>query len=81
MQPPASTKDNLAAYGSPIQAPDDTDMLVNAKNHDIQISQAVDCDLDDWAYAFITRQTMGTYPAKFTYNVSRMNGGYGNRPP
>ena len=63
-----------------LAAPDDLDVLVTAKNHDLKQSVATEAALDDWLFALIDLQTMGGYLGAGNYGIARMNGGYSARP-
>ena len=78
MQPPSP--DGLAQYRGAKETPDDLDILVSAKNHEIKQTTAVHADPDDWLFALIDLQTMGGYLGAGNYQIARMNGGYSSRP-
>lgn len=60
-------------------SPDDIDILATAKAHDIKMSLVPSDDIEAWAYALVTLQTIqGVYGAG-KYGIARMNGGYGSR--
>ena len=80
MQPPARSADKVAEYQSPVITPDELDILVTSKNHDLKVSVAALSSVDDWIFALITLQTMDGYPGPGNYGISRMNGGLGSRP-
>ena len=80
MQPPASSEDKLAEYKSSVETPDELDMLVTSKNHDVKSSVASSAQVDDWVFALVTLQTMEGYSGRYNYGISRMPSGYGNRP-
>ena len=93
MQPPASSPDKLDEYvyefkkskktnskKPTLNTPDELDMLVTSKNHDIKTSVGGQCDLDDWMFALVTLQTMEGYGGSGKHGISRMPSGYGNRP-
>ncbi len=80
MQPPASSEDKLADYKSAVSTPDELDMLVTSKNHDLKASVAASNEVDEWLFALITLQTMEGFGGAGNYGISRMNGGLGNRP-
>ena len=61
-------------------SPDDLDILVSAKNHDIKQTTAVHAAPEDWLFALIDLQTMGGYLGAGNYQIARMNGGYSSRP-
>ena len=79
MQPPASSAEREKDYKSIISTPDELDMLVTAKNHDLKASVGAQGDVDDWIFALITLQTMDGNPGR-NPGIARMNGAYGNRP-
>ena len=80
MQPPASSEDKLADYKSSVETPDELDMLVTSKNHDVKSAVAVTNEYDDMMLALVTLQTSEGYSGSGLYGVSRMNGGLGSRP-
>ncbi len=80
MQPPAHSKDKQSDYKGIAVTPDELDMLVTGKNHDIKSSIMVHAFSDDWIFALITRQTMEGYSGTGNHGISRMNGGFGSRP-
>ena len=61
-------------------SPDDLDILVSAKNHDIKQTIAVHAAPDDWLFALIDLQTMGGFLGAGNYPIARMNGGFSSRP-
>ncbi len=80
MQPPAASKDRLSDYRkNVITAPDELDMLVTSKNHDLKGSVGTQAGVDDWLFALITLQTMDGNPGR-NPGIARMNGAHGNRP-
>ena len=70
----------LAEYRGWKHSPDDLDILVSAKNHDIKQTTAVQAAPEDWLFALIDLQTMGGYLGRGNQPIARMNGGYGSRP-
>ena len=80
MQPPASSEKKLADYKSVVGTPDELDMLVTSKAHDLKPSVAVDANFDDWIFALVSLQTMEGFMGAGNYGAARMNGGLGNRP-
>ena len=80
MQPPASSKDREKDYKATVDTPDELDMLVTSKNHDLKSSVAAQATVDDWIFALVTLQTMEGFGGAGNYGVSRMNGGLGSRP-
>ncbi len=80
MQPPARSKERAQEYTSIVDTPDELDMLVTSKNHDLKSAVAVQANVDDWIFALISLQTMEGFGGAGNYGISRMNGGLGNRP-
>ena len=80
MQPPASSEDKLTDYKSSVETPDELDMLVTSKNHDVKSTVAVASEYDDLILALISLQTSEGFSGAGNYGVSRMNGGLGSRP-
>ena len=80
MQPPASSQERKDDYKSLVATPDELDMLVTSKNHDLKSAVAAQARADDWAFALVTLQTMEGFGGAGNYGISRMNGGLGSRP-
>ena len=80
MQPPASSEKKMADYKSAVETPDELDMLVTSKAHDLKPSVAADAKADDWIFALISLQTAEGFMGAGNYGIARMNGGLGNRP-
>ena len=80
MQPPASSEDKLAEYKAVVETPDELDLLVTSKNHDLKTAIAVASDYDDLIFALISLQTSEGFSGAGNYGISRMNGGLGSRP-
>lgn len=80
MQPPAWTSEREQDYKTTVTTPDDLDMLVTSKNHDLKAEVAEQAHTDDWIFALVTLQTMEGYAGAGNHGISRMNSGFGNRP-
>ena len=80
MQPPATSNEREKDYKSAVATPDELDMLVTAKNHDLKSAVTADANADDWLFTLVTLQTMEGYGGSRNYGISRMPSGYGNRP-
>ena len=78
MQCPAPA--GLEDYRGAKATPDDLDILLTAKNHEVKQTTAVQADPEDWMFALIDLQTMGGYLGAGNYQIARMNGGYSSRP-
>jgi len=70
---------SMAAYKSLVSTPDDLDMLVTAKNHDVKQHCAQSPTIDHWIYSLVSLQTMEGFLGAGNYGASRMNGGFSNR--
>ena len=78
LQPPAP--DGLGIYKRIVKAPDDLDILVTSKNHDVKQSIATLGGRDDWIFALVSLQTMAGFLGAGNYGIARMNGGFSSRP-
>jgi len=81
MQPPVPEGSlEKAKYSSDIQTPDELDMLVTSKNHDLKGNRILRPNPEHWLFALLTLQTMEGFLGRGNYGIIRMNGGFGNRP-
>lgn len=64
----------------PVATPDELDMLVTSRAHDLKPAQMRHALPDAWLFALATLQTMEGYSGKENYGIARMNGGSSNRP-
>lgn len=78
MQCPAGNA--LKQHRRRVTTPDDLDLLVTSKNHDVKQAVAAESAPDDWVFALIDLQTMAGFLGAGNYGVSRMNGGFSARP-
>ena len=78
MQSPAPN--GLSEYRGRVVTPDDLDLLVTAKNHDVKQAVATEGSIDDWLFALIDLQTMAGFLGAGNYGIARMNGGFSARP-
>lgn len=82
-QPPVPEGSLCDRKGRPwnsVQTPDDLDMLVTSKGHDVKTGLVSPEDAELWTYALCTLQTMQGYPGRGYKEIARMNGAYGSRP-
>ena len=70
----------LGQYRGRAATPDNLDVLVTAKNHDVKQSVAINCAPDDWVLALVDLQTMAGFLGAGNYGIARMNGGFSARP-
>ena len=80
MQPPLTDDATPGDYNKTVVSPDEIDILVMSKNHEVKVKSSHSNTLDDWVFALLTLQTMGGYSGPRHYGISRMNTGFGNRP-
>ncbi len=78
MQCPAPN--GLDDFRGRVVTPDDLDILVTAKNHDVKKTVAKANAPDDWIFAVIDLQTMAGFLGAGNYGIARMNGGFSARP-
>lgn len=71
---------SLADFKSGITTPDALDMLITSKNHDLKAAMMDNAAPEDWLFALLTLQTMEGFLGAGNYGISRMNGGFANRP-
>lgn len=62
------------------EAPDDLDILVTSKRHDVKAGLISAGDVEAWTYGLCSLQTMQGRPGRGYTRISRMNGSYGSRP-
>lgn len=79
MQPPATSDERWQDFKNAVSTPDNLDMLVTSKNHDLKSEVAEQGKIDDWVFALVTLQTTEGFGGAGNYGISRMNGGLGNR--
>lgn len=60
--------------------PDEIDMLVTAKNHDVKQNRIVRPTASHWIFALSTTQTSDGFLGRGNYGIARMNGGFSSRP-
>lgn len=80
MQPPAGSQERVEEFKNVVTSPDELDMLVTSKNHDLKSVIATRARAEDWLSALVTLQTMEGFSGAGNYGISRMNGGLGSRP-
>jgi CRISPR system Cascade subunit CasA len=78
LQPPVP-EGTLEKYKE-IETPDELDILVTAKNHDLKMWRITSPAPEHWIYSLITLQTMQGFSGRANYGIARMNSGFGNRP-
>lgn len=71
---------DLSAFKTVVDAPEALDMLVTSRNHDLKAEVMGEALPDDWLFALVSLQTMEGFMGQGNYGISRMNGGFSNRP-
>lgn len=81
MQTPV-VKESLedAGYKPGIEGPEDLDILITSKNHDVKAVRMRNPKIQHWVFSLINLQTMEGNLGRGNYGIVRMNGGFGNRP-
>lgn len=81
-QPPVPeeslNKFNKWPGGTPF--PDEIDMLVTAKNHDVKVRRIQRPTASHWIFSLTTLQTSDGFLGRGNYGIVRMNGGFSSRP-
>lgn len=84
LQSPASHADpeDNPEYSRTAACPDQLDLLVTARNHDVKTELIAPdrAQPDHWIFSLVTLQTAGGYSGSGNHGVARMNGGLGSRP-
>jgi CRISPR system Cascade subunit CasA len=79
MQPPIGAG-SLAGYAIAGQTPDEIDVLVTSKGHDVKAARASAAQPRDWLFALCALQTTQGYSGRGNFGIARMNGGFASRP-
>lgn len=70
---------SLAGFKAVVCA-DDLDVLATSKNHDVKQSTLFRATPEQWLFALVMLQTQQGFLGAGNYGISRMNGGFSNRP-
>lgn len=62
------------------RTPDEIDILITTKNHDLKSARALQARPLDWFLALMMLQTQQGYSGRGNFGIARMNGGFGSRP-
>ncbi len=79
LQPPVP-EGQLDTWKGVARTPDELDMLVTSKNHDLKAARMRNAAPDDWLFALVSLQTQEGFLGAGNYGISRMNGGFASRP-
>lgn len=80
LQAPVPDAVSLTNWKSICVAPDELDMLVTSKNHDLKGSRMKGAEPEDWFFSLLSLQTQEGFLGAGNYGISRMNGGFASRP-
>jgi CRISPR system Cascade subunit CasA len=70
---------SIATWKNCLTTPDELDMLITSKNHDLKASRMSRCTPEDWTYALISLQTQEGVLGAGNYGISKMNRGFANK--
>lgn len=77
MQPPVPDGVELK---SGVATPDELDLPITSKNHDLKRQVARSSEPEDWLFTLISLQTGEGFGGAGNYGIARMNGGNSSRP-
>lgn len=60
-------------------SPDELDILVTAKNHDVKMARVSANTVEAWIFALMVLQTTSGFLGQGNYGIVRMNGGFASR--
>lgn len=75
-----TTKRGQASYAPKATTPDELDVLVTSKNHDLKMARVGAEETEAWLYALVLLQTTSGFLGQGNYGIVRMNGGFASRP-
>lgn len=78
-QPPVP-EGTLDGFKPPVAEPDELDILVTSRNHDVKTARMRAATADQWVYSLVCLQTTQGFSGRDNYGIARMNSGFGNRP-
>lgn len=67
------------AYDAKARTPDELDVLVTSKNHDVKMARAGATTAEAWLFALLLLQTTSGFLGQGNYGIVRMNGGFASR--
>ena len=71
--------DGLSTFKTIAATPDQIDLLVTSKNHDLKSARMQDANDEDWLFALMSLQTQEGFLGRGNYGIARMNGGFASR--
>ncbi|MHB1678762.1 MAG: type I-E CRISPR-associated protein Cse1/CasA [Sulfuriferula sp.] len=66
-------------YDAKATNPDELDVLVTSKNHDVKMARVGPQAIESWLYALLLLQTTSGFLGQGNYGIVRMNGGFASR--
>jgi CRISPR system Cascade subunit CasA len=66
-------------YDAKASTPDELDVLVTSKNHDVKMARVGAESIEAWLYALLLMQTTSGFLGQGNYGILRMNGGFASR--
>lgn len=66
-------------YAPKASSPDELDVLVTSKNHDVKMARLDPQTVEAWMYALVLLQTTSGFLGQGNYGIVRMNGGFASR--
>ncbi len=66
-------------YDAKASTPDELDVLVTSKNHDVKMARVGPDEAEAWMYALLLLQTTSGFLGQGNYGIVRMNGGFASR--
>ena len=79
LQHPLSSANELSVFKPKAHTPDELDVLVTAKDHDVKMARMRADDAESWLYAMLVYQTTSGYLGASNFGTVRMNGGFASR--
>lgn len=79
MQHPLGSAGELKVFKPKADTPDELDVLVTAKDHDVKSARMGAVDPEPWLFAVLSSQTTSGFLGAGNYGSVRMNGGFGSR--
>jgi CRISPR system Cascade subunit CasA len=74
-----SWEEDAAEYKPKAYTPDELDVLVTAKNHDVKVARVGAEMIEAWLFALVLLQTTSGFLGQGNYGIVRMNGGFASR--
>lgn len=75
-----TVKRGLITFEPKASSPDELDVLITAKNHDLKKTRIQPSIPEAWLYALVLLQTTSGFLGQGNYGIARMNGGFASRP-